>query len=126
MRWHLAAVFGFVAAGNSMAAQLPNGIPHDLTRQRAAQVSDVRYQLRFTITPHAPSVSGHEALRYRTGFSGPVLLDFRKGTAANPTINSVAVPVKIDNGHIELPANMIHASENVVIVDFTATVAPAG
>ena len=126
MRWHLAAVFGFVAAGNSMAAQLPDGIPRDLARQRAAQVSDVRYQLRFTLTPHAPSVSGHEELRFRTGFSGPVLLDFREGTAANPTVNGVAVPVKIDNGHIELPANMIHAGENVVIVDFTATVAPAG
>src|SRR5215813_7028841 len=126
MRWHLAAVFGFVAAGNSMAAQLPDGIPRDLARQRAAQVSDVRYQLRFTITPHAPSVSGHEELRFRTGFSGPVLLDFREGTGGNPTVNGVAVPVKIDNGRMELPANMIHAGDNVVIVDFTATVAPAG
>src|SRR5215472_13627838 len=108
-----------IAASVNIFGAAPEGIPRDLARQRAAQVSDLRYHLQFTLTPHAPSVSGHEELRFRTGFSGPVLLDFREGTAANPTVNGVAVPVKIDNGHIELPANMIHAGENVVIVDFT-------
>lgn len=126
MRLRLAAVFGFLAAGSSMAAQLPDGIPRDLARQRATQISDVRYQLRFTLTPHRPSVSGHEELRFRTGFSGAVLLDFREGTAANVTVNGVSVPAKIDNGHIELPASVIHAGENVASLDFTAPVAPAG
>ena len=108
-----------------MAAQ-PDGIPRDLARQRASQISDVRYQLRFTLTPHVLSVSGHEELRFHSNSSGPVLLDFREGTAANLTVNGVAVPAKIENGHIELPANVIHADENVVTMDFTAPVAPAG
>src|SRR5215467_4677827 len=109
MRMPLAAVFGFLAAGSSMAAQLPDGIPRDLARQRATQISDIRYQLHFTLTPHAPSASGHEELRFRASFSGPVLLDFREGTAANVTVNGVSVPAKIESGHIELPASVIHA-----------------
>src|SRR5215472_8104224 len=125
MRIFLAAVFGFLGAGNLMAAP-PDGIPRVLARQRAAQISDVRYQLRFTLTPHALSASGHEELRFRAGSSCPILLDFREGTTANLTVNGASVPAKIDNGHIELPANAIHAGENVVIVDFTAPVAPAG
>ncbi|HEY6944360.1 MAG TPA: M1 family aminopeptidase [Candidatus Acidoferrum sp.] len=125
MRTLLAAVFGFFTAGNFMAAP-PDGIPRDLARQRAAQISDLRYQLHFTLTPHAPSVSGHEELRFRIRSSGPVLLDFRDGTASNLIVNGLAVPAKIDDGHIELPANVIHADENVVSMDFTAPVAAAG
>jgi aminopeptidase N len=125
MRTLLAAVFGFFTAGHLMAAP-PDGIPRDLARQRAAQISGIRYQLRFTLAPHTPSVSGHEELRFHSNSSGLVLLDFREGTAANLAVNGVAVPAKIDNGHIELPANVIHADENVVTMDFTAPVAPAG
>ena len=125
MRTFLVAILGFWTAGNLMAAP-PDGIPRELARLRAAQISDVRYQLRFTLTPHAPSVSGHEELRFRASSSGRVLLDFREGTVANLTVNGVAVPAKIENGHIELPANEIHAAENVVAMDFTAPVAPAG
>ena len=125
MRILLASVLGFLTAGNLVAAP-PEGIPRDLARQRASQISEVHYQLRFTLTPHAPSVSGHEELRFHSNSSSPVLLDFREGTVANLTVNGVSVPAKIDNGHIELPANVIHADENVVTMDFTAPVAPAG
>ena len=104
----------------------PDGIPRDLARQRAAQISDVHYWLRFTLIPYAPSVSGHEELRFDFNSSGPVLLDFREGTASNLTVNGVPVPAKIDNGHIDLPANVIHPDENIVTMDFTAPVAPAG
>src|SRR5690349_12671742 len=126
MRMFLVAAFASLATGNSMAAQLPDGIPRELARQRAAQNSDVRYQLRFTLTPHAPSVSGHEELRFHSNSSGLVLVDVREGTASNLTVNGVAVSAKIENGHIELPASVIHADENVVAMDFTAPAAPAG
>src|SRR5215472_7947523 len=126
MRMLLAAVYGLLAAGGSMPARQPEGIPRDLARQRATQISDIRYQLHFTLTPHAVSAPAHEELRFRASFSGPVLLDFREGTASNLTINGVPAPAKIESGHIELPASVIHAGENVVIMDFTAPVAPAG
>lgn len=124
MRMFLAA-FVFLTTGNLMASQL-DGIPRDLARQRAAQISDLHYQLRFTLTSHASSASGHEELRFHSNSSNSVLLDFREGTASNLTVNGTAVPAKIGNGHIELPANVIHADENVVAMDFTAPVAAAG
>ena len=125
MRTLLAAVLGFLTAGNLLAAP-PDGISRELARQRAAQISDVRYQLRFTLTPHAPFASGHEELRFHSNSSGSVLLDFREGTASNLIVNEVAVAARIEDGHIELPASVIHADENVVTMDFTVPVATAG
>lgn len=107
-------------------AQVPDGIPRGLTRQRASQISDIRYHLSFALTSHAPTVSGHEELQFRSSISGMVLLDFREGTLTKLTVNGVTGPASFENGHIELPANEIHASENTVIVDFTAPVATAG
>ncbi len=123
----LLVLFGLYAAATVLAAATPpDGIPRELARQRAAQLSDIRYHLRFTLTPHAPSASGHEDLQFHSTSSGPVLLDFREGTATNLTVNAVAVPAKIENGHIELPATAIHSGENTVSMDFTAPVATAG
>ena len=97
MRTLLAVVLGFLTAGNLTAAP-SDGIPRDLARQRADQISGVRYQLRFTLTPRAPSVSGHEELRFHSNSSGPVLFDFREGTTTNLAANGVALSAKIENG----------------------------
>jgi len=123
----LLALLAFSAAANFLAAATPpDGIPRDLARQRAAQLSDLRYHLHFTLTPHAPSASGHEDLQFHSTSSAPVLLDFREGAATNLTVNGVSVPGKIENGHIELPTTAIHSGENTVSMDFTAPVATAG
>ncbi len=68
----------------SAFAQAPEGIPRELARFRAQQIKDVRYQLSYTITPKADSVSGHEELRFvLTSYydRGPTTewLDFREG-----------------------------------------------
>jgi aminopeptidase N len=123
---NLLALLALLTTNNLLAAMPPDGIPRELARQRAAQLSDVRYHLRFTLTPRAPSASGHEDLQFRSSSSAPVLLDFREGTLANLVVNGVAVPPKIENGHIELPPSAIHVGENAVSMDFTAPVATAG
>jgi aminopeptidase N len=123
----LVALLVLSTAGNLLAAgKPPEGIPRELARQRAAQLSDIRYHLRFTLTAHAPSVLGHEDLQFHSSSSAPVVLDFREGRVANLTVNGVAVPSKIENGHIELPATAIHSGENTITMDFTAPVATAG
>jgi aminopeptidase N len=119
------AVFALVWANRLMAGP-PDGIPRELARQRAAEISDLRYHLRFTLTSHASSVSGHEDLQFHASSSQLLLLDFREGTATNLTVNAVPIPATIDHGHIKLPANAIHAGENILGVDFTAPVAAAG
>jgi aminopeptidase N len=122
----LLSVLALSAAGNLLAAPPPEGIPRELARQRAAQLSDLHYHLRLALTPHTPSVSGHEDLRFRSNSSGPVLLDFREGTATNLTVNGTPIPARIENGHIELPSSAIHTGDNTVSMDFTAPVATAG
>ncbi len=123
----LLALFALSTAGNLLAAATPpDGIPRELARQRAAQLSDIRYHLRFTLAAHAPSVLGHEDLQFRAASSAPLLLDFREGTATNLTVNGVPVPSKIEKGHIELPATAVHSGENTVSMDFVAPVATAG
>jgi aminopeptidase N len=122
----LFVVLTFLTATNLPASPPPDGIPRELARERAAQLSELHYHLRFTLIPHLPSVSGHEDLRFHSNSSGPVLLDFREGTATNLTVNGTAVPSKIENGHIELPSSAVRSGDNTVSMDFTAPVATAG
>ena len=74
-----------------LCGQAPAGIPRDLARLRAQQLKDVRYQLSFTITPKADSISGHEELRFVQNADDrgilPEWLDFREGSISNLTIN---------------------------------------
>jgi aminopeptidase N len=107
-------------------AQAPEGIPRDLARLRAQQVSDVRYHLSFSLSPHAPSALGHEELQFHLNAAGPLLLDFREGTVTNLAINGKPAPAQIENGHIALAADLLHIGENAVTMDFTAPIAPAG
>lgn len=122
----LSGLFALLFACNALAAPPPDGIPRELARQRAAQISELRYRLRFTLVPHAASTAGHEELQFRSNFAAPVVLDFREGTIASVVVNGTTVPGKIENGHIELPASAVRAGENSVTIDFTAPVAAAG
>ncbi len=90
-------------AAGSLRASTPEGIPRELARERARQISDVSYYLSYVLTPHASSVSGHEEIGFRlAAASAPVVLDFREGTATHLTINGADAPVNASNGHIEL------------------------
>src|SRR5437660_6598226 len=71
MRFRL--IFILLAVTCGFAAMPPEGIPRELARERASRISDVRYQLQFTLVPHAPSVAGHEGLRFYMNFAGAVL-----------------------------------------------------
>lgn len=126
MRFKL--IFFLLAVNCGFAAAPPEGIPRELARERAQRISDVHYQLQFTLVPHAPSAAGHEELRFHLNSAGPVLLDFREGTADKLTVNGTAASAAIENGHITLPASSLRTgdAENVISLDFSAPVAPAG
>jgi aminopeptidase N len=109
-----------------LSAQPPEGIPRELARQRAQQVSDVRYHLTFQLAPHTLSASGQEELKFRLNAPAPLLLDFREGTVSNLKINAKAAEATIVNGHIALAADLLQAGENTVAMDFTAPIATAG
>jgi aminopeptidase N len=119
-----------LATAAPLGAQAPEGIPRDLARQRAQQLQNVRYRLYYSIAAKAPSIAGREELRFVQNADArgilPELLDFREGSISNLTINGQSAPATIQNGHIELPAKLLRLGENVVNIDFTAPVAPAG
>jgi aminopeptidase N len=117
-----------VAAGSGTAvgAAALAGIPRDLARERAAQISEVRYHLKFTLIPHADAVAGAEELTFALQTVQPVLLDFRDGTIGAFSVNGAAVDPRIENGHVIIPAKDLRAGQNAVEVQFTSHVAPAG
>jgi len=119
-------LLAMLLAAGSLWAATPEGIPRELARERARQISDVSYHLRYVLTSHASSVSGHEEIGFRLAAAAPVVLDFREGTAAHLVINGADTAVNASNGHIELPASALRAGENKIALDFTAPVAPAG
>jgi aminopeptidase N len=115
----------------SAGTTAPEGIPRDLARLRAQQLKDVRYRLSYTIAPRgASSIPGHEELRFVQNPDDrgilPEWLDFRDGTITSLTVNGQPAPTGIQNGHVQLPANLLKLGENLVEIDFTANVGPAG
>ena len=104
----------------------PAGIPHKLARRRAALISNVRYQLAFTLIPHAETTLGSEELTFTIRTVAPVFLDFRDGTVSSLEVNGASLTAADQNGHIELPADRLRAGENSVRAHFVANVALAG
>ncbi|HEV2424372.1 MAG TPA: M1 family aminopeptidase [Terriglobia bacterium] len=116
----------FLFAATAAGASAPAGIPRELARERAAEISGVRYHLSFTLTPHADTTQGTEELIFALRSAHPVLLDFRDGAISRLTVNGAAIGARDENGHIELPAAHLRAGENTVRAEFTANVAPSG
>jgi aminopeptidase N len=115
-----------LAATVSVLGQAPQGIPRELAARRASEVSEVRYNLSFTLEPHAASSAGHEELRFELKHAAALLVDFREGWVTNLMVNGHSISVQAENGHIKLPAMALRAGDNVVTLDFTAPVALAG
>ncbi len=109
------------------AADIPDGIPRALAESRAARVSDLHYQLRYTLVPHAPTTDATETIRFNlTNPAEPLLLDFRDGQVASLTLNGAAIPTTLSHGHLLLPATNLHAGPNTVEAKFTANIGAAG
>jgi aminopeptidase N len=113
----------------SAGVPTPVGVPRDLARFRTQQLEDVRYELSYTIHSKDDHIAGFEELRFvehpASGIES-LWLDFREGSIQKFAVNGQFVPSTIQNGHVELPANLLKPGENVVLIDFTAPVAPAG
>jgi aminopeptidase N len=112
------------------AGAAPDGISRELARFRAQQIKDIRYQLSYTIRQKSASIPGHEELRFVQNADDRGILtewlDFRDGAISKLIINGQSTPPNLENGHVELPGKLLHLGENVVEIDFTANVAPAG
>src|SRR5438445_9023634 len=90
-------------------AEAPRGIPRGLARQRAAQISNVRYRLAFVLIPKAATTSGNEELRFNLKTLQPVVLDFRDGRLVIASVSGAAISLKLENGHLEVPRERLRA-----------------
>jgi len=90
-------------------AQEP-GVGETLARDRAARVSNVRYDLSFSIpADKTAAITGHEVVTFTlSDASAPLVLDFASGP----------------NGHLVYPAATLRTGENRLVIDFDAGDAP--
>src|SRR5205807_532771 len=102
----------------SSFAAAPRGIPRQLARLRAAQISNVRYRLAFVLTPKAGTASGDEEVRFNLKALEPVLLDIRDGQLLSASVNGTALTLKRENGHLELPREKLRAGECTIRIRF--------
>src|ERR1700728_109983 len=96
------ALVGFTTTAH--AAAVPDGIPRALAQERAARVSDLHYELHYTLIPHANATEAVETLQFDlTNSAEPLLLDFRDGQVSSLTLNSASIPTNLSHGHLLLP-----------------------
>ena len=112
----------------SAHAQEP-GVSATLARDRAGRVSNVRYELSFSIPRDKASVvSGRELVSFALGdASRPLLLDFEPGSSRHVralTIGAAHVEPIVAGGHLELPAALLRRGDNRVAIEFDAGDAP--
>src|SRR6202789_4403772 len=110
---------------SKLALALPEdaGVSHALAVARAARVSDLRYQLSFTLKEHAQFVDGNEVLTFVSATAGDLPIDYRDGELRSATLNGHPVPTAEQNGHLELP---VVAGRNTVTLAFRSNAAAAG
>ncbi len=123
---------GIGVSGCQRAAAPPPapGVALELAEQRAATISDVHYDLAFTIPESADApIPGHATITFTlTDASSPVVLDFSPGTnpnpqnPQNPTPQNPQNPQNLENlnGHLVVPVSELRVGANTVSLDFVA------
>jgi aminopeptidase N len=119
---------GAVMTGCRSAAPPPPppapGVPLTLAEHRAATISNVRYDLAFTVpaAPEAP-VTGHATITFTLkDASAPVVLDFDPETPQN--LQNPQNPQNLQNGHLLIPRSRLSVGPNSIDVSFVAGNAP--
>ena len=118
------------------AFSIDEGVSRTLARERARLISNVRYQLQLELTPRAPRIYGHIDILFdlaaRPG--DPLPIDFRDldgqgkvvdGAALGITVNDSAAEPERSNGHILIPARLLHLGPNHIEMDFDSAIAEA-
>jgi aminopeptidase N len=99
------------------------GVSRGLAAARAGRLSNIHYQLSFTITEHGVSVDGAESLSFESKTDGDLLIDYRDGVLHSAELNGRPVTAQIESGHLRLAAI---AGKNTVKLVFTSNAAAAG
>jgi aminopeptidase N len=99
------------------------GVPETLARQRSAAISDLRYDLTFTIpADRSAPVRGRSIARFRLAAPTRVVLDFAqpRDRIASVRTASGAAPFTFEHGHLIVPPEFTRAGVNEITIEFTA------
>jgi aminopeptidase N len=117
------------------SAALAEGVSHELARERAHVVSNVRYQLNLSLSPRAPRMPGHVVVQFDlASVPNPLVLDYRdldarggfiNGMAKGLKVNGATTPLRQSLGHILIPAAFLHTGANKIELDFESPIAEA-
>jgi aminopeptidase N len=115
----------WVAACNRRPPTLTPGVSARLAASRAANLSDIRYSLQFSIpSALADSVRGTETLRVNVRRpTAPLVLDFTApgGTLRSLQVGGRALQPDVRLGHVIIPPGALVAGENVIEAGFVAS-----
>jgi aminopeptidase N len=120
----LAACAALTAAAAAAPRLSPNpmlepGVPHALAEDRARRISDLHYDLHFSV-PALPSepVVGRATIRFRLSDAGrPLVLDFLPSTAA---VVRASVPLEAAAEHLVIAPTDLRDGDNRIMIEFTA------
>jgi len=119
-----ATVFVALSSAAPARAQEERAAAHVLTmleaRARAARVSDVAYDLTFSLDDESPEYSGSVAATFMlTDAETDLTLDFLDGTVVSIDVNGRAVDTRYNGFFLTLPAAALQAGRNRAQVRFT-------
>ena len=105
------------------------GISETLARERSARVSNLHYELSFTIPSERRAViAGRETIAFSLGdAAAPLAIDFapnQAGRIRRVEAGGVPVDTRQANGHLIVPASALRRGDNRLTIDFDAGDAP--
>jgi aminopeptidase N len=101
------------------------GVSRALAAERSANISAVRYGMRLSVGA-ADVGRGSISVRFVAKRATDIVLDFRGPRLDNIAVNSRAATTTFNGMHLLIPAEAVHAGENVVTADFSTPIAAAG
>lgn len=107
----------------SCSAVIPEpGVSQELAMERAANISDVNYGLKFDLTGLPDQVMSCEELSFTVRKRADVVLDFKapEGSLICVVANGDTVDVDVMNEHLVIPREKILKGENDVVIHFMA------
>jgi aminopeptidase N len=112
-------------AGQSMKLDPDLGISESLAKERSARISNLRYDLAFTIPAvRTQPIGGRALIRFTLATAGePLVLDYlpdRAGILRRVDANGVETAIRQVNGHVIVPASALRAGDNSLELDFNA------
>jgi aminopeptidase N len=100
------------------------GVSLTLAQERAARISELRYDLHFVIPSSVSErVAGQGTIRFQLpDASAPLALDFSEPAAriSSLSVNGRALEARVVDGHLMLPAASLQAGTNEVSLAFFA------